>query len=283
MALNLNSGEYPVVVTYNKVSTDAKVTILTTVNGTDVSKIFRNATQYYATFRDSEGNYLKVGTSVRFNIHGVFYDRQVSTYGLARLNINLEPGTYIITAMNPVTGEQSSNVITVFSRITENKDITKYYRNGTQYTAKIIGDNGKPVGAGEVVTFNINGVFYERHTDVNGIVKLNINLQPGDYIITAEYKGCKVSNNIEVLPVLFADDFTKIYGTSDPFYATLIDGQGNPNPNQRIEFNINGVFYYRTTDSSGQALLNINLMPGEYIITSSYNGLSIANTVTVIP
>ena len=283
MALNLNSGEYTAVVSYQKVSVNATVTVLPSVNGTDVVKIFRNGTQYYATFRDGEGNYLPIGTSVTFNINGVFYNRQVTTNGLARLNINLEPGTYIITAMNPVTGEQSSNVITVLSRIVENRDITKYYRNGTQYTARIIGDDGNPVGPGETVTFNINGVFYQRQTDAYGFVQLNINLQPGDYIITAEYKGCMVSNNIKVLPVLYADDFTKIYGTYDPFIATLIDGQGQPFADQKIEFNINGVFYYRTTDSSGQALLNINLMPGEYIITSSYNGAYIANTVTVIP
>ena len=283
IGINLNAGEYPVVVSYNTVSVDANVTVLSTVNGTDLVKVFRNATQYYATFRDSEGNYLKVGTIVRFNINGVMYDRQVSTYGLARLNINLEPGTYIITAMNPVTGERSSNNISVLSRITENKDITKYYRNATQYTATIIGDDGNPVGAGETVTFNINGVFYQRQTDEYGIVKLNINLQPGSYIITTEYKGCMVSNNINVLPVLYADDLTKMYGTPDPFFATLIDGQGKPYADQRIEFNINGVFYYRTTDSSGQAELNINLMPGEYIITSSYNGSSIGNIVTIIP
>ena len=281
IGVNLNAGEYPVVVSYNGSSVDAKVTILTTVNGTDLVKVFRNATQYYATFRDSEGNYLKEGSTIKFNINGVMYDRQVGQNGLARLNINLNPGEYIITAMNDVTGERTANNITVLSRITENKDITKYYRNGTQYTAKIIGDDGKAVGAGETVKFNINGVFYERQTDANGIVKLNINLQPGDYIITAEYKECMVSNNVKVLPVLTASDLTKKYGTTDPFVATLVDGQGNPYANQKVEFNINGVFYYRTTESNGQAKLNINLQPGQYIITSGYNGAYIGNTVTI--
>ena len=281
IGVNLNAGEYPVVVSYNGSSVDAKVTILTTVNGTDLVKVFRNATQYYATFRDSEGNYLKEGSTIKFNINGVMYDRQVGQNGLARLNINLNPGEYIITAMNDVTCERTANNITVLSRITENKDITKYYRNGTQYTAKIIGDDGKAVGAGETVKFNINGVFYERQTDANGIVKLNINLQPGDYIITAEYKECMVSNNVKVLPVLTASDITKKYGTATPFVATLVDGQGNPYANQKVEFNINGVFYYRTTESNGQAKLNINLQSGQYIITSSYNGSYIANTVTV--
>jgi hypothetical protein len=35
------------------------------------------------------------------------------------------------------------------------------------------------------------------------------------------------------------------------------------------------------TDGNGVARLNINLMSGEYIITSSYDGLNIANKVTI--
>ena len=288
IALGLPVGDYNVTVGFNgsdeydAAQVFSNVTINTTVNGTDIVKVFRNATQYYATFRDGEGNYLTNGTDVRFNINGVMYDRKVSgDEGLARLNINLEAGDYIITAINIKTGEMSSNNITVISRLIENKNITKYYRNGTQYTVKVIGDDGNPVGAGENVTFNINGVFYTRQTNESGIAKLNINLEPGNYVITAEYKECRVSNNIEVLPVLSASDLTKTYGTPDQFVATLLDGQGNPYSDQIINFNINGVFYNRTTDGEGHAKLNINLMPGEYIITSMYNGCNIANTVKV--
>ena len=219
---------------------------------------------------------------MRFNINGVMYDRKVSgDKGLAKLNINLEPGQYVITSMNLETGENAANNVTVISRLIENKDITKYYRNGTQYTVKVIDDTGKAVGAGETVTFNINGVFYNRTTNESGIAKLNINLQQGSYIITAEYKNCKVSNNIIVLPVLSASDLTKKYGTSDSFVATLLDGQGKPYAEQRVQFNVNGVLYNRVTDSSGQAKLNINLQPGQYIITSSYNGSNIANNIVI--
>ncbi|WP_407416164.1 right-handed parallel beta-helix repeat-containing protein [Methanobrevibacter sp.] len=282
IALNLESGNYTATVKVDNVTVNSTVTILPTVNGTDVTKVFRNGTQYYATFLDSEGNYLKEGTNVTFNINGVFYNRTVSgDKGLAKLNINLEPGEYIITAINPTTPEETANIITVIPRIVENNDITKYYRNGTQYTATILGDDGKPVGAGETVRFNINGVFYERQTNESGQVKLNINLLLGDYIITAEYKGCMVSNNIKVLPVLTAEDMTKKYGTQDPFEAKLVDGQGNAYANQKVEFNINGVFYYRNTDNNGVAKLNINLMAGEYIITSTYNSCSISNKITI--
>ena len=282
IALGLNSGVYNVTSTVDDESVDSVVTILSTVNGTDVVKMYRNGTQYYATFLDSQGKYLADGTTVQFNINGVMYDRKVSgDKGLARLNINLPAGEYIITAMNPVTGEKAANKITVLATIVENRDLTKYYKNATQYTVKVLGADGKPVAAGETVTFNINGVMYKRTTDASGIAKININLAPSDYIITAEYNGFTVSNNIKVLPVLSAEDITMKYRDGTQFKATLVDGQGKPYAGQSVTFNINGVFYNRSTDSTGTAKLNINLMPGQYIITSSYNGANIANTIKI--
>ena len=122
---------------------------------------------------------------------------------------------------------------------------------------------------------------YNRQTNESGIAKLNLNLPPGDYVITAEYQGCKVSNNIKVLPVLTAKDLTKKYGSSNQFVAVLVDGHGKPYGGQSVSFNINGVIYHRTTDSAGHAKLNINLMAGQYIITSSYNGSNISNKITI--
>ena len=282
IGLGLPAGVYNATATVDNKTIDSVVTIITTVNGTDLVKVFKNATQYYATFLDGQGNYLKEGTIVRFNINGVMYDRKVTgDKGLAKLNINLQQGEYIITAMNLETGEVASNNITVIPRITENSNLIKYYRNASQYTVKLIGEDGNPVGPGEVVTFNINGVFYNRTTNESGIAKMNINLGAGDYVITAEYKGCKVSNNIKVLPVLTAKDITMKYRDGTKFAATLVDGQGKAYAGQTVKFNINGVMYSRVTDSAGQAKLNINLMAGKYIITSSYNGSNIANTITI--
>ena len=196
------------------------------------------------------------------------------------MNINLPEGEYIITATNSKTGESTANNITVLSRL-NGTDIQKYYKNQTQYQVTVFDDNGNPVGAGVKVSFNINGVFYTRQTNENGVAKLNINLPPGNYTITAEYEGCLISNNIEVLPVLFADDLIKQDRLNRPFVATLIDGQGNPYAGQTVTFNINGVMYKRVTDSEGQAKLNINLPYGKYIITSTYDGYSVSNEITI--
>ena len=90
-----------------------------------------------------------------------------------------------------------------------------------------------------------------------------------------------MANNIKVLPVLNASDITMKYLDGSQFKANLVDGQGKAYKDQFVTFNINGKFYNRLTDSNGQAALNIRLPPGEYIITSSFNGANIANKITI--
>ncbi|MBO5152178.1 MAG: Ig-like domain-containing protein, partial [Methanobrevibacter sp.] len=114
MAIRLVGGQYNVTTIVDNITVYSTVTVLPTVNATDLVKVFRNGTQFYATFKDSNGDYLPEGTLVRFNIHGEFYDRQVSgDKGLVKLNINIQQGQYVITSMNLVTGENASNNITV--------------------------------------------------------------------------------------------------------------------------------------------------------------------------
>ena len=49
------------------------------------------------------------------------------------------------------------------------------------------------------VTFNINGVLYNRTTLDNGIATLNIRLPPDKYIITSKYNDEVISNTITIL------------------------------------------------------------------------------------
>ncbi|MBR6024474.1 MAG: Ig-like domain-containing protein, partial [Methanobrevibacter sp.] len=132
-----------------------------------------------------------------------------------------------------------------------------------------------------VVKFNVHGRLYERTTNATGHAVLNINLEPEEYIITSYYKECREGNSIEVLPVLTASDLTMKYKDGSQFKAKLVDGQGKPYAGQKISFNINGVFYSRTTGSDGVAKLNINLQSGQYIITSEYNEYKISNTIKI--
>ena len=281
IGINLNSGKYNVTTEYNGIKAYSTVTVKDTVISNDFTKIFRNDTQYYATFIDSQGNLLK-NTQVKLNINGVYYTRTTNDQGIAKMNINLNPGTYVLTATNPASGEQHTTVIKVLPSIVENHDLTKYYRNESKYTLRILDSKGNPVGAGVTVKLNINGVFYERKTNASGYMNMNINLIPGTYIVTAEYNGLMASNTVRVLPILSAKDVNMKYRDGTKFELKLLNGKGNPFAAQKITFNINGVFYERITDSNGIARLNINLQAGEYIITSMYeNGAALANKVTI--
>ena len=90
-----------------------------------------------------------------------------------------------------------------------------------------------------------------------------------------------MSYNITVLPVLTADDVNMTYLDGTQFTVTLVDALGNALEGVNVTFNINGVFYNRTTNENGTAKLNIKLIPGEYIITSQYGNARISNKITI--
>ena len=280
--INLNSGTY-ILTAINPVNNEmvaSTITVLSSIQSNNITKYFQNDTQYSATFLNKDGSLL-TNTEVTFNINGVFYKRNTNANGVATLNINLNSGTYILTAINPVNNEMVASTITVLSSIQSN-NITKYFQNDTQYSATFLNKDGSLLTNTEV-TFNINGVFYKRNTNASGVATLNINLNSGTYILTAinPVNGEMYSNTIKVLPTLTGENLVKTYGNPDQYKAKLVDGVGKPVNGVNITMNINGIFYNKLTDSNGVASLNINLMPGEYIITSSYGQAVVSNTIKV--
>ena len=284
IGLNLDSKVYTATVSYNesevysKISKNVTVTINPTVISEDLVKMYQNDTRFYVKFTDSTGKAL-TKTTVKFNIHGVFYTKKTDKDGVADLGIMLRPGEYILTAYNPVTGEEKGFNITVKSLIVQS-DLTKYYLNASKFQATIYDKNGS-LAVGKNVTFNINGVFYTKTTDSNGVVSLAINLRPGEYIITTMYEGLAVGNNIVVLPTLVTRDLNMTYGDGSNFTAQTLDGQGKPLANQNVTFNINGVFYNKVTNDNGVASLTMRLMSGKYIITSYWNDFQTGNTIII--
>ncbi len=284
IGINLNPGNYTITTFYHYTDGLATKTnnieVLSTILANDVVKFFRNGTQYCAKFLDGCGSPL-VNASVIFNINGVFYKKQTDDNGMAKLNINLRPGVYILTAMHPDALMYGSN-ITVLSTILAN-DVVKFFRNGTQYCAKFLDGCGSPL-VNASVTFNINGVLYKKQTDYEGIARLNINLFPGKYILTAMHPdGLMYGYNITVLSTIHGDDIVKFFRNGTQYCAKFLDGCGSPLVNASVTFNINGVFYKKQTDDNGMARLNINLFPGEYILTAIHlNGEEKANIIKVL-
>ena len=288
MNINLDPNVYNFTVAYNgsdiynSALKNAKVTILSVIESNDLVKYYRNESQYYATFLDEKGNPIANNTAVTFNINGVFYTQYTNENGTAKLNIQLYPKKYIITAIHP-KGEKKGYTIDVLPTIVS-KDLVKYYKNESQYYATFLDKQGNPIANNTAVTFNINGVFYTQYTNENGTAKLNINLNPGNYIITAMHPdGLQTGNNVFVNKTLITYDISQPCnktGTAT-FTAEVLDGQGRPLGNASVTFLIAGKVLTKITDEKGIAFINIKAYPGVYTITTTYNGYSVGKTLEI--
>ena len=201
MGIGLVPNEYKVNAVFNgtkdydKATANATVTIKNTVFGNDTTLYFCNGTKYVAKFLDSNGKAL-ANTTVKFNINGVFYTRVTDENGTASLTIKLDPKSYVITAYNPATGEERANNITVMPTLIT-KDLSMKFQDGSKFNVTILDGQGKPL-ANQNVTFNVNGVFYNKVSGADGVASLNINLNAGKYIITSMWNGYQVGNNITI-------------------------------------------------------------------------------------
>ena len=290
----LDEGTYKVVTfytgdnKYDSMIVNGTITVnkntKTTLTMDNLVKYFNGPQKLMAKLVDGFGNPIANAT-VYFTINGGVYARITDENGTASIAIRLLPSEYKASALFNGTDDYdvtSVNASVLVKNTILGNDTTLYFRNGTQYVAKFLDSNGKAL-ANTDVKFNINGVFYTRVTDENGIARLNIRLDPASYIITAynPVTGEQKANNITVLPRIIAEDLSMKYLDGSTFNAALVDGQGKAISGVNITFNINGVFYHRTTNADGVTKLNIRLMPGEYIITSMYDECWASNKIII--
>ena len=290
----LDEGSYKVVTfytgdnKYDSMIVNGTITVnkntRTTLIMDDVVKYFRGSQKLIAKLVDGFGNPIANAT-VYFTINGRVYAKITDENGMASMGIGLVPNEYKVSAVFNGTDDYdmatADATVLVKSTILGN-DTTLYFLNGTSYVAKFLDSDGNAL-ANTTVKFNINGVFYTRVTDENGMASLNIRLDPNSYIITAynPVTGEQRANEVTVLPRIIAEDLSMKYLDGSSFNATLVDGQGKAVVGVNITFNVNGVFYHKTTDANGVARLNIRLMPGDYIITSTYDKCWASNKITI--
>ena len=125
--------------------------------------------------------------------------------------------------------------------ITEN--LVKYYGDETPFVAH--------VGANETVIFEFNG---ENHTvvaDENGLAKLEIDCDIGEYPITTTYNNISIVNYVAVKSTIISSDVTRGYNSNYNYKVQVLDASGNPLNNANVVISINGKFSSYTSDNSG--------------------------------
>ena len=278
LAINLAPGNYVVTYSYDNLAVSNNITVLSTIKANNLVKYYQNDSQFiFEVLNKSDGTPV-ANANVLLNINGVLYNRTTNESGLGKLSINLNPGDYIITIYHDNLAV--SNNITVLSFL-QGEDVVKYYLSNVPYSVKVLNkSNGMPIN-NTVVLFNINGVFYNRTTNESGIAKLNLNLNPGDYVVTAYYDGLALGNSVKILPRLFGEDISSTYGNSVEFKVNYLDDNGKAVANKLITFNVEGQIYTSYTDDNGIATINLNNDAGNYVITYFSDDLTSSNSYVV--
>ena len=133
---------------------------------------------YRPSFLDKSGN--KFTGKVAYIVDGVRSEVNAAD----GLNVALNSGSYVVSVINPVTGEVKNQAVTVVDRIQDNNDLITYYGSGDSFRVKVLDDNGNAAGDVNVV-FAVDGKSYTGVTDSNGYAYLNVNLPVDVYDVIA--------------------------------------------------------------------------------------------------
>lgn len=258
-----NVGNHTISVSYagsqKYISSNAtvSVTVMSTVNGIDVVKQFGTSSQYFAIFLDSNGRALS-NALVTYIIGDQSFTASTLPNGISRVNINLNPGYYLIMAINPVTGEYAINSIFVYDRIMENKDLTQSYTQNKLFKVRAYTADGNITGAGEKVTFKVNGKTYTGVTDAKGYASFRVNLKPGTYKVTTSYGGVTKTNKITVKSIVKAKNI-KVKKTAKKLKikVTLKKVNGKYLKGKKITLKIKGKKLTAKTNKKGVATFKV--------------------------
>lgn len=269
-------------------SSTSTIKVLSSISSNDITRGYASPYDFEAILKDANGNLL-ANQVVTFNVNGKDYNATTDANGVARLNQNLSVGTYAISVTNPLTGEKTANYATIVERITGNKNINMYYLGGNEYKIRVYGDDGNPVGAGEAVTFKINGKTYDKTTDGDGYVLLKFTLKPKSYTLTATYKGFKVSNTVKIKSVVKAKNVkVKKSAKSLKIKVTLKKVNGKYLKSKKITLKFKGKTYKAKTNKKGVATFTIkkNVIKKlkankKYTYKVAYSKDAVKKTVTV--
>ncbi|MEE0935481.1 MAG: transglutaminase domain-containing protein [Methanobrevibacter sp.] len=281
--LNLNTGKYQTTAffsgdsAYESFSSTSEVNVLPTIKASDITKYYKGSKKYIAAFHDSYGNPLK-NTLVRITVNGKTYSKKTNGAGYVSLDVNLKPGTYKVTAADPVTGYTLTTTFKILSTITAN-DVKNVYGDSKKFTAKFFKSNGKAL-ANKYVKIKLKGKIYKVKTNSKGQAKLALNkIKKGTYkVISYNTDGLTKTNTVKICPTATTKLSTQYYelipGDNKVIQAKFTTGLGDDSKaGKAIKITINGKTYSKKTDSNGIVSLNVkSFSKGLYTVEYKYVG-----------
>ena len=220
------------------------------------------------------------------------YELRSDENGLLELELNLTPDLYKIIAnykgngyFEPASADSTANIMqTTTNLISYNQ--TYYGKSNDFYS--ILRDVFNNNLVNKTICYNIsngeNYFIYYSNTDNHGRSDINLSLEPGNYSIKSYFEGdpwyapSATSSNITINPaktrIIIKDQ--SLHGFGEIFSFRLLDDEDNYMVGETVELiisqnNISQSFKL-TTDKNSNALISINLVPGNYNLTAIYKG-----------
>jgi len=133
------------------------------------------------------------------------------------------------------------------------KDVTMYYNDGSIYSVKVTGKNGKIVSE-KYVHIEINGKTHNVKTNAKGIATLKITNLPCKYTITTSYKEFTKTNKLTVKQVL---SLTTVKVKKSAKKLVLTAKLAKKIKGKKITFKFNGKKLTAKTDKKGVAKVTV--------------------------
>ena len=264
----------------SNVANTTKVPTMLSVSDTSYSKA---GTIFKVTLKDNSSNALK-GQKISLKVNGKTYSANTNNNGVASIKTAaLAVGSYSLSLTYAGNSNYSasslSKKVKVLSSV-KGSNIEKYYGYTSPYQATFLKD-GEAL-ANTKVSFKLNGKTYTRTTNKNGVAKVNVYLNVGNYTITSTnpYSKQVLSNKI----VVKKDQSTlthkpsKTYIAPNTKYVFKVALKSKHNVNIKkgvIDFTYNGKTITKKANLDGIANITISgLSKGTYTVKYAYRGNS---------
>lgn len=156
----------------------------------------------------------------------------------------------------------------------------KNYLKDSDFDVGLLDENKTPL-VNKTVNIKVDGKSFSEVTDSNGIARISLNFEPGDYTVSysfneSGYKTISASKKIFIIPsstskAKISYNSAVYAGIKNTYTVTLTVG-GIALSNRVVTFTVNGKTYNKKTDEDGKASLTVKLPAGTKTLKYSYAG-----------